>query len=293
MDRALPQLHVTMLVEWNAERRRNTGMGLSRLPAWGRQLAARENPVRREFHLMSLLSGPMRCRKPSGATSRLPAESFTSPRPREARSAPSTSRCPARCFTLSFAPGAQAASFEHFAALPPVDQMPLLRQRREYEPLRLLPIPIFDIYVGYEPRTGLRTTGAAPYDAHPPSPEHAHAPLWRRLHHEAGRPHRLPGAAQIRAGRDRQGRPEGVGGVEQAQRRRNRRDRRHGGQDQARHQIRHRRCAEPDRRVSDRRSRRHRRRRPIPGPPAHHHPPRRRHRRHARRRRAAPGPRST
>jgi integrase len=57
VDRALPQLDVTMLVEWNAEKRRKTGMGLGRLPAWGRQLAALENPVRREFHLMSLLSG--------------------------------------------------------------------------------------------------------------------------------------------------------------------------------------------------------------------------------------------
>jgi hypothetical protein len=54
---ALPPLDVTMLVEWNAEKRRRTGMGLGRLPAWGRQLAALENPVRREFHLMSLLSG--------------------------------------------------------------------------------------------------------------------------------------------------------------------------------------------------------------------------------------------
>jgi len=57
VDRALPPLDVTMLVEWNAEKRRKTGMGLGRLPAWGRQLAALENPVRREFHLMSLLSG--------------------------------------------------------------------------------------------------------------------------------------------------------------------------------------------------------------------------------------------
>jgi hypothetical protein len=57
VDRALTQIDVTMLVEWNAEKRRNTGMGLGRLPAWGRQLAALENPVRREFHLLCLLSG--------------------------------------------------------------------------------------------------------------------------------------------------------------------------------------------------------------------------------------------
>jgi hypothetical protein len=57
VDRALPQIDITMLVEWNAEKRRNTGMGLGRLAAWGRQLAALENPVRREFHLLCLLSG--------------------------------------------------------------------------------------------------------------------------------------------------------------------------------------------------------------------------------------------
>jgi hypothetical protein len=57
VDRALPQIDVTTLVEWNAEKRRNTGMGLGRLPAWGRQLAGLENPVRREFHLLCLLSG--------------------------------------------------------------------------------------------------------------------------------------------------------------------------------------------------------------------------------------------
>jgi hypothetical protein len=57
VDRSLPQTDVTMLVEWNAEKRRSTGMGLGRLVAWGRQLAALENPVRREFHLFCLLSG--------------------------------------------------------------------------------------------------------------------------------------------------------------------------------------------------------------------------------------------
>jgi hypothetical protein len=37
----------------------------------------------------------------------------------------------------------------------------------------------------------------------PASPEHTHAPLRRRLRHEAGRPHRLPQTPQIRAGGDR------------------------------------------------------------------------------------------
>jgi hypothetical protein len=57
VDRSLPKEDVTVLVEWNAEKRRDTGMGLVRLAAWGAQLALLDNPVRREFHLFCLLSG--------------------------------------------------------------------------------------------------------------------------------------------------------------------------------------------------------------------------------------------
>jgi len=44
-------------VDWNEERRRDTGMGLAELPAWFAQLFAIRNPIRREFHLLLLLSG--------------------------------------------------------------------------------------------------------------------------------------------------------------------------------------------------------------------------------------------
>ncbi|QKS00432.1 integrase arm-type DNA-binding domain-containing protein [Sphingomonas sp. CL5.1] len=44
-------------VDWNKERRRNSGMGVSDLPGWFNELARLENPIRREFHLMEVLSG--------------------------------------------------------------------------------------------------------------------------------------------------------------------------------------------------------------------------------------------
>src|SRR5215217_371097 len=53
----LPAINPASLVDWNAEKRRDTGMGPHDLPAWFRQLEALPNPVRRAFHLLSLLSG--------------------------------------------------------------------------------------------------------------------------------------------------------------------------------------------------------------------------------------------
>lgn len=44
-------------VDWNEEVRRDTGMGESDLPGWFVELRAIENPIRREFHLLLLLSG--------------------------------------------------------------------------------------------------------------------------------------------------------------------------------------------------------------------------------------------
>ena len=44
-------------VDWNEEKRRDTGMGLSDLKSWFSELAEVDNPVRREFHLLTLLSG--------------------------------------------------------------------------------------------------------------------------------------------------------------------------------------------------------------------------------------------
>lgn len=45
------------VVDWNSEYRRNTAMGLDDLRLWFQQVAALQNPIRREFHLFSLLSG--------------------------------------------------------------------------------------------------------------------------------------------------------------------------------------------------------------------------------------------
>jgi integrase len=55
--RELPAYNPTDAVDWNPEHRRNTAMGLLDLPAWFAQLEELNNPVRREFHLFTLLSG--------------------------------------------------------------------------------------------------------------------------------------------------------------------------------------------------------------------------------------------
>jgi integrase len=48
---------IVLSIDWNEEKRRDTGMGTSDLKGWFFELAAIENPVRREFHLFTLLSG--------------------------------------------------------------------------------------------------------------------------------------------------------------------------------------------------------------------------------------------
>jgi integrase len=53
----LPPQNPAFAVDWNPEKRRDTALGLADLPDWFEQLAMIDNPVRREFHLMSLLSG--------------------------------------------------------------------------------------------------------------------------------------------------------------------------------------------------------------------------------------------
>jgi integrase len=55
--RALPAENPTFAVDWNPERRRDTGLGVADLPRWFEQVAVMTNPVRREFHLLCLLSG--------------------------------------------------------------------------------------------------------------------------------------------------------------------------------------------------------------------------------------------
>jgi integrase len=55
--RSLPAENPAIAVDWNAEKRRNTALGLAELTAWITDLRALENPIRREFHLFLLLSG--------------------------------------------------------------------------------------------------------------------------------------------------------------------------------------------------------------------------------------------
>jgi integrase len=47
----------TMGVDWNLETRRDTAMGVEDLPRWFREAGRMRHPIRREFHLFTLLSG--------------------------------------------------------------------------------------------------------------------------------------------------------------------------------------------------------------------------------------------
>jgi integrase len=53
----LPIVNPVRAVDWNKERRRNSGMGVSDVGGWLKELRALTNPLRREFHLLTLLSG--------------------------------------------------------------------------------------------------------------------------------------------------------------------------------------------------------------------------------------------
>lgn len=55
-NRELPADNPVDSVDWNGEKRRDTGMGLGDLKGWFLELAALDNPIRREFHLFTLLS---------------------------------------------------------------------------------------------------------------------------------------------------------------------------------------------------------------------------------------------
>ena len=56
-NKSLPADNPVNAIDWNCERRRDTAMGTGDLKGWFGELAALENPVRREFHLFTLLSG--------------------------------------------------------------------------------------------------------------------------------------------------------------------------------------------------------------------------------------------
>lgn len=55
--RSLPAENPVIAVDWNAEKRRDTALGLTELGPWVGDLRALENPIRREFHFFLLLSG--------------------------------------------------------------------------------------------------------------------------------------------------------------------------------------------------------------------------------------------
>lgn len=54
--KVLPRDNPVEVVDFNKEHRRNTSMGLTDLPGWFGEMARIENPIRREFHLFTLLS---------------------------------------------------------------------------------------------------------------------------------------------------------------------------------------------------------------------------------------------
>ncbi len=55
-NRKLPTDNPVDSVDWNHEKRRSSGMGLADLKGWFIEVAKLDNPIRREFHLFTLLS---------------------------------------------------------------------------------------------------------------------------------------------------------------------------------------------------------------------------------------------
>ncbi len=53
----LPPVNPVTAIDWNTEQRRDTGMGTGDMAPWFAELTGLTNPIRREFHLMTLLSG--------------------------------------------------------------------------------------------------------------------------------------------------------------------------------------------------------------------------------------------
>jgi len=53
----LPPVNPVSAIDWNKEHRRKTGMGPNDVSGWLRELRAMDNPLRQEFHLLTLFSG--------------------------------------------------------------------------------------------------------------------------------------------------------------------------------------------------------------------------------------------
>jgi hypothetical protein len=109
-NRSLPPDNPADAIDWNEEKRRDTGMGISDLKGWFLELADLDNPVRREFHLFTLLSGsrPAACRKYDPIASIFGDARCTSLSRRVARSELSIFRYHDRWFFVSFAQFASA-----------------------------------------------------------------------------------------------------------------------------------------------------------------------------------------
>jgi integrase len=56
-NRNLPAYNPALAIDWNPEYRRDTGMGIEDLTGWFVEVALMDKPLRREFHLLSLLTG--------------------------------------------------------------------------------------------------------------------------------------------------------------------------------------------------------------------------------------------
>lgn len=97
-SKSLPADNPVDAIDWNHEKRRDTGMGTGDLKAWFTELAALDDPIRREFHLFTLLSG---CR-PSALQEVQPRHVdfrrriLHIPKPKGALNERSTFRCPAK-----------------------------------------------------------------------------------------------------------------------------------------------------------------------------------------------------
>jgi integrase len=53
----LPQVNPVTAIDWNQEKRRDTGMGSDDIGRWLEELRVLPNALRREYHLLTLLSG--------------------------------------------------------------------------------------------------------------------------------------------------------------------------------------------------------------------------------------------
>ncbi len=53
----LPPVNPVTAIDWNQERRRHTGLGTDDIGGWLKELYVLENAIRREFHLLTVLTG--------------------------------------------------------------------------------------------------------------------------------------------------------------------------------------------------------------------------------------------